>query len=150
MLRPNSSNGCITLNNNDLEKLEPYLGVNDTPIIISETLLDPQLGSAVEIEKNSRHFQEILRALSFSPEEFPTEDITTLFFIRNGAQAIADIYYYKYIEQYTRYHMHKRVYLNPTSTHNWPNVHTTEVKAGIPMILALHPIKSLHKRENLE
>ncbi len=150
VLSPNSTNGCITLDNNDLEKLAPYLGVNDTPIIISETFIDQQLRNAVEIKKDSQHFQDILRALSFSPEEFPTENVTSLFFIRNGTQAIADIYYYKYFKQYTRYHLHKRVYLNPMSTHNWPNIHTAEVKAGIPTILAFHPIKSSQLKENME
>ncbi len=33
-LNPNSTNGCITLNNNDLDELAPYLAVNTLPIIV--------------------------------------------------------------------------------------------------------------------
>lgn len=150
ILKPNSTNGCITLNNSDLEKLAPYLSVNDTPIIITDTIVDPDLDSAVEIKKDSQQFREILKTLSITPEIFPLDSIKNLFFIRNETQAIADIHYYKYEAQYTRYLMHKRVYLNPASTHDWPTIHTIEVKAGIPTLLAFHPKKISYKKENME
>jgi len=141
-LTPNSTNGCVTLKNSDLDELAPYLTVNDIPIIILNALTDPQLNKATELEKNDSNFDEIIKALSFNPENFQTDNITNLYFIRHGSQAIAAIDYYVYEINHIRYQIHKRVYLTPALNNDWQTLHIIK-KFSIPTILALHP-KKLH------
>jgi len=140
-LTPNSTNGCITLRNSDLDELATYLTVNDIPIIILNTLTVPSLSKVTELEKNDNRVKEILKALLFNPENFPTDNITNLYFIKNGSQAIADIHYYVYEKDHIRYQIHKRVYLIPALTDEWQNMLTLKTDS-IPTILALHPKKN--------
>jgi murein L,D-transpeptidase YafK len=48
-LKPYDSNGCVALENTDLEKVTPYITLNKTPIIILERLPEAASGSAREL-----------------------------------------------------------------------------------------------------
>ncbi len=141
-LIPFSSNGCIVLDNNDLDELADYLKVGTTPIIVLEKFSAPPLGTSLGIEKDGSKFNDILQKLSFSPTDFSTDNIETLSYLTLGSQAIASISYRIYDQCSLKYRYHKRVYLTANMADDWHNLYSVESQDIIPTILALHPVKN--------
>jgi len=142
-LTPNSTNGCITLNNNDLELLAPYLTINDIPIIILDTFTESFFHEKTVVQKNDPYFNEILRALSINPKNFRIDNITSLYFVRQGAQAVAAIDYNVFEENSMRYQVHKRAYLMPDPVNSWLTLVTFQNRDTIPTIIAKN-LKKIH------
>lgn len=90
-LRSNSTNGCITLNNVDLEGLAAFLAVGTTPVIIVSSLQKLNAGRGVYPDLTSKNFalaRELL-GLNSSPEG----SFVSLFLLRvNGQTVVAGDY----------------------------------------------------------
>ncbi len=142
-LIPFSSNGCITLANQDLDELATYLTINNIPIIILEILPESLIGTDPQMSKNDLTFSRTLDQLSLSSQYFSPDNIETLSFITFQSQAIASISYRVYDENSAEYRYHKRVYLAPTVSNNWRTLYSVESQDIIPTLLAQHPVKNL-------
>jgi murein L,D-transpeptidase YafK len=140
-LIPYSTNGCITLANEDLDDLSTYLTINAIPIIILENLPPPMLETNLKISKDDDRFNEILDELSFPPGSLPSDNIETLAFLTLGDQAIASIRYKVYDEYFSEYRYSKLAYLTSAAPKGWRTLHAVESQDIIPTLLALHPVK---------
>ncbi|MBU1567896.1 MAG: L,D-transpeptidase [Proteobacteria bacterium] len=141
-LNPNSTNGCITLNNSDLDEIAPYLAVNTTPIIVLDTQSELMLEDSLHLEKNSSRFNDLLENLALNPETTPVENIKNLTYLRRGEQVIISASYKIFEDKLTQYNEHKRAYLAKTPTGNWRTLYAVQNQAPPPTILALHPTKT--------
>ncbi len=141
-LIPYSTNGCITLANDDLDELANYLKINAVPVIVLENLPAPLLGTNLKIEKNDNRFKDILDELSFAPFDFSTDNVESLSFLTLGSQAIASISYRIYDKSSLEYRYHKRVYLTAKVSEDWHTLYSVESQDIIPTILAVHPVKN--------
>lgn len=141
-LIPYSSNGCITLANEDLDELAVYLKVDAVPIIVLEKLFAPLVESDVKMDINENRFNEVLHELSFTPQHFSPDNIETLFFLTLGNQAIASINYKVYDGNSLEYRYHKRAYLTAAVTENWRTLYSVESQDNVPTLLALQPVKN--------
>ena len=142
MLMPYSSNGCITLANEDLEELAAYLTVDSVPIIILESLPSSLLETNLKMSINDTRFHEILDQLSFPPSSLSAKDIEALSFLTIGSQAIASISYKIYDADTVEYRYHKRAYFTAITSKKWHTLYSVEQQVIIPTLLALHPIKN--------
>ena len=140
-LIPYSTNGCITLANEDLDDLATYLTINAVPIIVLEKLSVPLLETDLKISKDDYRFEEILNALSFPPGSLPSDNVETLSFLTLGDQAIASIRYRVYDEYSAEYRYSKRAYLTAAVSNSWRTLHLVQSQDIIPTLLALHPVK---------
>ena len=140
-LIPYSTNGCITLDNTDLDELAPYLTVNSIPVIVVDVLTEPVLGQNLRLMKNDSRFNEILGELSVDSKSFSANNINTLYFLKRGSQAIASVNYSVYDGDLLRYRYQKRVYLTPAVTEEWRTLYAVQNQATAPTILAVHPVK---------
>ncbi len=143
-LIPNSSNGCITLNNSDLDELAPYLSVHTIPVIILDTESEFLLGDNLRLEKNSPLFNDILDKLSFTPTQTPIENIKTLSYFKRQDQIICSINYKIFEDKLTQYNERKRTYLVQSPSGNWRTLLAVQTQDIPPTILALHPVKNEH------
>ncbi|MGB3210867.1 MAG: L,D-transpeptidase [Desulforhopalus sp.] len=141
-LIPYSTNGCITLANEDLDELAVHLTVNTLPVIVVETLPEPLLGTNLTIGKNDRRFDEILHELSLDPIDGTPDNVENLSFLTFGSQAIASVYYRVFDGNSVEYRYHKRVYLTPALSKKWRTIYSVERQDIIPTIQALHPVKN--------
>lgn len=141
-LIPYSTNGCITLNNSNLDDLAPHLSVNTTPVIVVDTLDHPVLKKKVRLLKSDSRYREILTELSVDSKEFAEENINNLYFLKWGSQAVASVSYSVPDGDFLQYRYHKRVYLTPAVTRNWRNLYAIERQSSVPAILAMHPVKN--------
>lgn len=141
-LIPFSTNGCITLANEDLDELSTYLSVNTIPIIVLENLSTPLLGTDLTMSKDDDRFNEILNELAFTPRYFSTDNVESLSLITLGSQAIASISYKVYDGDSLEYRYHKRAYLAAAVTKSWRTIFAVESQDTIPTLLALHPLKN--------
>ena len=141
-LIPYSTNGCITLANEDLDELSTYLSVNTIPIIILENLSVPLLETDLEISKDDNRFNDILSQMSLNSDNLPTENIETLSFLTLGDQAIASIGYRVYGEYSSEYRYTKRTYLAAAVLKDWRTLYSVESQDIIPVLLAIHPLKN--------
>lgn len=139
-LIPYSTNGCITLNNNDLDKLAPYLVVNHLPVIVVHSLgTTPEM--AVSLTTENPRFQEILQLLSLENPGIDTDKITTLFFLQVGQQAVVSVQYDGFDGDYLRLSYQKRSYLVPGQTTEWRSLQSVHSQELHPLILAKQPVK---------
>jgi murein L,D-transpeptidase YafK len=141
-LIPNSTNGCITLNNSDLNELAPYLAVNAMPIIVLDSESELILGDNPPLEKNSILFNDALDKLSLNSEKIPLENIKTLSYLKQGPQAIISITYSVFDDKLTQYNERKRAYLTHSPTGNWRTLYSVQYQDTIPKILALRLTKN--------
>ncbi|MCP4338376.1 MAG: murein L,D-transpeptidase [Desulfobulbaceae bacterium] len=140
-LIPYSTNGCITLANEDLDDLATYLTINAVPIIVLKNLSVPLLETDLKISKDDTRFNEILDELSFHPGSLASDNVETLSFLTLGDQAIASIRYRVYDEYSSEYRYSKRAYLTAALSNGWRTLHLVQSQDIIPTLLALHPVK---------
>lgn len=137
-LKPYSTNGCITLANEDLDELATYLSVGAVPIIILEDLSESLLERDRIFSKNDSQLKQILHEqLSFNPETFSLENIEVFSFITFGSQAIASINYRVYEGRSIKYRYRKRIYLVPAATKDWRTLYSVNSQLVMPSILAI-------------
>lgn len=137
-LTPYSTNGCITLANEDLDELSAYLSIDSVPIIVLENLSEPILGRDMKISKNDNDFKKVLHEqLSFNPETFSIENIEVFSFLRFGSQAITTINYRVYEGRSIEYRYRKKIYLVPAATEDWRALYSVKSQLVLPSILAI-------------
>jgi hypothetical protein len=137
-LMPYSTNGCITLANEDLDELAAYLSIDAVPIIVLESLSEPLLGRDMKISKNDNGFKKVLREqLAFNPETFSVENIEVFSFLKFGSQAIASINYRVYEGRSIEYRYRKKIYLVPAATKDWRTLYSVKSQLVMPSILAI-------------
>ena len=141
-LNANSTNGCITLNNSDLDELAPYLALHTIPVIILDGDSELSLGTNLFLEKNNAQFQDILEKLSFNPVKTPIENIKTLTYFKQRDQMMVSINYKIFEDQFTQYTERKRAYLSQSPAGNWRTLYAVQTQDTAPTILALRPTKN--------
>lgn len=140
-LIPYSTNGCITLNNDDLEKLAPYLTVKTIPIIVVETL-EEELGvKNFAMSYGDSTYTSVMDTLGFSTRNIKPEQIEKLQFFKVNSQALAWIRYDEYDANSMQYKYDKQVFLKPSVSRNWRTLFSTHKQDMIPSLLAIYPIK---------
>ena len=140
-LIPNSTNGCITLKNSDLDELAPYLAVNTTPVIILDTDVEFFPEGNLNLEKNSSRFLDVIEKVSFNSAITPIEKIQTLSYLKFREQIIVSASYILSDETQTQYNEHKRAFLRQSPSGHWRTLYAVQYQDMIPKILALHPAK---------
>jgi len=135
-LIPFSSNGCITLDNRDLDQLAPYLTINQIPIIIVDSLTSPLNIDTPNMKPGSLIFNSILRELRFAPESMPAENIESLYFLEAGSQAVALVKYTLFDDNSAQYSYHKKAYFTKGEATSWRSVYAMEGQDTIPYLLA--------------
>lgn len=141
-LIPNSTNGCITLDNQDLDELAPHLSINAIPIIVVDALPEPLPGKDLRLEADSQRFKEILNDLSFDLKKVPVHEIHTLSFLKQENQAVASIKYSTYDSEHIQYREQVRTYLTQSLTGGWRSVYAVQSQEKLPLLLALRPAKN--------
>ena len=141
-LIPNSTNGCIALDNRDLDELAPYLTVNTIPIIVLDALSEPLVGKSLLLQADTPRFAEILGTLSFDLKKIPVDDIQTLSFLKQGEKAVASIKYATYEQDHIQYREQVRTYLTQSPVGTWRNLYTVQSQEKNPYLLALRPNKN--------
>ena len=141
-LIPFSTNGCITLDNYDLDQLAPYLRVNSIPVIVVEALPEPLAGQSLLLEVDTPSFSEILASLSFDLKKIPVQDIQALSFLKKGGKAVASIKYAIYERDHIQYRESVRTYLTQSPVGTWRNIFTVQSQEKDPFLLALRPSKN--------
>jgi len=143
-LIPYSTNGCITLNNDDLEKLAPFLTVKTIPVIVVETL-EEELGlKYFAMSYGDSRFNTMMDTLGLSTKDLKPEQIEKLQFFKVGSQAMAWIRYDEYEANSMQYKYDKQVFLKPSLSRNWRTLFSTHKQDMIPSLLAINPIKKRH------
>jgi murein L,D-transpeptidase YafK len=141
-LNPNSTNGCITLNNSDLDELAPYLAIHTIPVIVLDSECELSLGANLLLEKNSSLFQDVLEKISFNPVKIPVENIKTLTYFKLREQMMVSINYKILEDKLTQYTERKRAYLSLSPSGNWRTLYAVQTLDTVPTILALRPTKN--------
>jgi|GEM_PF-6211201 len=86
-LRSNSTNGCITLNNNDLGDLAQYLSVGSTPVIVVSSLYDDPGSKGLYPNLTDNNFS-LARELLISENKRDDFEFVNLFLIRAEGQTV--------------------------------------------------------------
>lgn len=141
-LVPNSTNGCITLSNQDLDELAPYLTIDAIPVIVLDALAEPLIGKNFRLEADSKRFQEVLDNLSFDVKKIPVHDIQALSFLKQGNQAVASIKYATYEGDHIQYREKFRTYLTQSLAGGWRRIYAVQSQERTPLLLALQPVKN--------
>jgi len=141
-LTPNSTNGCITLNNKDLDELAPYLAVNTLPVIILDSDSDLALGENLLLEKADTRFLDALEKLALTSILAEKDTIQTLSYLQLGQQIVISISYKSFEKKVTQYNEFKRAYLTQSPADSWRTVYAVQSQDSIPLILAVHPKKN--------
>ncbi len=115
-LVPNSTNGCITMQNQDLDLLAKLLIEHNTPIIIVNDKRELQ---TLSINLSGIGQNTILSLLV--PDEISLNDLTihNLFVISNGTQNVAVGKFLVSSNNYPHKTVFSRVYLNKNENGNW-------------------------------
>ena len=137
----NSTNGCITLNNDDLDDLAPYLSIEKIPVIVVETLSESFLNKHIGITKDDIQFDEILKGLGLSSLRDQTNNIKTLYFIKTGKQAVVSVSYNEFDGNFIKFQNQKRSYLVRAQTRDWRTLYAEQQEETILTFLAKDPIK---------
>lgn len=141
-LIPNSTNGCITLKNNDLDELAPYLSVGVIPIFVLDAESDFAAKENPRLVKNSSRFKEILERLTFNSGNIPSENIKTLSYLQHQEQVVISVSYKVFDDQLTQYNEQKRAYLRQLPTGTWRTLYAVQRQDAAPTLLAVHPSKN--------
>lgn len=142
-LIPYSTNGCITLNNDDLDQLAPHLTVQTIPVIVVENLEDDFYKKDFSISYGDSSFLSVLNILDLSMEDIKADQIEKLQFFKVGSQAQAWIRYGEYDANDMQYKYDKRIFLKPSVSRNWRTLFATHKQDRIPLLLASYPVKNL-------
>ncbi len=140
-LMPKSTNGCITLNNSDLDKLAPYLTINSLPIIVVEFFDLQTLLQTKKLTQEDPQFNTILSELGLDLSEVDRDKIETLSFLGKNNQAIASINFNVFDGDLVKYSNQKRAYLQSGLTNGWRTIHSLQSYKNVPSFLAIHPVK---------
>ena len=140
-LIPYSSNGCITLNNRDLEQLAPYLAVDTVPVIIVEIMEEQLKQQNFALSYGDSTYNTIMETLGLANQTIKPEQIEKLNFLKVGPQAMAWIRYDEYDANSLQYKYDKQVFLTPSPAKNWRTLYSTHKQDMIPDLLAIHPKK---------
>lgn len=141
-LVPNSTNGCIALDNRDLDELAPYLTVNTVPIIVLDALSEPLVGKSLRLQADTPQFTEILGTLSAELARIPAADIQALSFLKQGDKAVASIKYATYEQDRLQYREQLRTYLTRSPIGTWRNIYSVQSQEKNPYLLAIRPSKN--------
>lgn len=147
-LIPYSSNGCITLNNDDLEKLAPFLTVKTIPVIVVEALEEELDQKNFSMVYGDAAFTTMIDTLDLSARNLQPEQIEKLQFFKVGSQAMVWIRYDEYDANSMQYKYDKQVFLKPSLLRNWRTLFASHKQDMIPSLVAIHPIKN--KRTTIE
>ena len=141
-LTPNSTNGCITLDNRDLDELAPYLTVNSLPVIILDADSEANFGDSLGITKGSEKMKDLLATFSFENSAMPIDNIKTLSSLRLRDQAVISLTYKVLEDQATQYQERRRTYLTQGANGRWRTLHAIHNQEPAPTLLAQKPIKN--------
>ena len=141
-LIPNSTNGCITLDNKDLDELAPYLSVNSIPIIVLNSLPEALPGKDLRLVAQTPGFQDILNKFSSDLRNIPLHDIKSISYMKQGNQAIATIKFALYDGDLIQYRGQSRTYLTQSLTGSWRSLYTVQSQDQTPLLLAQRPAKN--------
>lgn len=141
-LIPNSTNGCITLKNGDLDELAPYLGMNVIPILVLDAESDFVVKENPCLVKNSSRFKEILERLTINSGSIPIENIRTLSYLQRQEQVVISVSYKVFDDGLTQYNEQKRAYLRRQPTGTWRTLYAVQRQDAAPTLLAVHPNKN--------
>ncbi len=141
-LIPNSTNGCITLDNRDLDELAPFLTVNTIPVIVLDALAEPLAGKSFLLQTDTPLFGEILATLSLDLRKIPVQDIQTLSFLKKGKEAVVSVKYATYERDHIQYREQVRTYLAQSPVGTWRNIFSIQSQEKNPFLLALRPSKN--------
>lgn len=141
-LTPNSTNGCITLDNRDLDALAPYLTVGSVPVIVLDATSDATLADAVPLRKDDGVTQLLLEKLSLNAEAIAGEAIDSLFAVQLGDHLVVSLGFYIFPDRSTRYSERRRAYLSRTAGGWWRSLHSVFSQNSGPTLLAQKPLKN--------
>ncbi len=144
-LVPYSTNGCITLNNDDLEQLAPHLTVQTIPIIVVDALNDDLKTRNFSIQYGDSAFTAVMDTLGLTARDLRPDQIEKLQFFKVGEQALALIRYDEFDANSMQFKYDKKVYLKASPTRNWRTLYATHEQDMIPSLLAIHPTKMRDK-----
>ncbi len=142
-LKPNSTNGCITMRNNDLDMLEKYLGKAITPVVIVEDFNFLQRDIASNPTGNDfSTAKKLLLPDSIDPDKVTFDH---LYMLNDGNKTVAVGEYVYRQHNYTRMRGYSRSYLEYVTGQGWQTrkqiLQTTPVQ-----IFPKYPIKVvMHK-----
>ena len=141
-LIPYSTNGCITLNNDDLEKLAPFLTVKTIPVIVVQTLEEGLDAKNFAMSYGDSTFTTMVDTLGLSKDNIKPEQIEKLQFFKVGSQAMVWIRYDEYDANSMQYKYDKQVFLKSSASRNWRTLFSTHKQDMIPSLLAINPVKN--------
>jgi len=144
-LVPYSTNGCITLNNEDLDKLAPHLTVKTIPVIVVDSLQKDPSQRNFSMTYGDRSFIAVMDTLGLSARDLRPDQIEKLQFFKVGNQGLALIRYDEFDANSMQFKYDKYVYLKPSPTKNWRTLLATHKQDMIPSLLAIYPIKKKGK-----
>lgn len=145
-LIPYSTNGCITLNNEDLEQLAPYLTVQTIPIIVVEAVNDNLTKRNFSIEYGDPAFTAVMDTLGLTARDLRPDQIERLQFFKVGGQGLALIRYDEFDANSMQFKYDKKVYLTTSPTRNWRTLYSIHEQDMIPSLLAIYPIKNKNSK----
>ncbi len=150
-LEPNSTNGCITLANNDLKKLVQYMDMMVTPVVVVDDLesLDSQLRTTRLID--STRLEKTLLPEGFNPARTRFD---SLYLINYGArQAVAVGEFSQRRDDATRLRGYGRSYLQFRAGNDWQvmeritNTTPVQIYPLYPMKIAASPLSQLSRAQ---
>ncbi len=141
-LIPNSTNGCITLKNSDLDELAPYLSVNVIPILILDAESEFAVTENPCLSKNSGRFNELRGRLTRNAGDIPIENIRTLSYLQHQEQVVISASYKVFDEELTQYNERKRMYQRRLPAGTWRTLYAVQRQDAAPTLLAVHPNKN--------
>jgi murein L,D-transpeptidase YafK len=142
-LQPNSTNGCITLANSDLDYLEKYLNQVVTPVVIVPELTSIEGNTNLLTENNFRLTKSLLLTEEIKPENV---EYNYLYVISFGGQtvAVSDFIYRPFSRSIMR--GASRTYLKYLPAKGWTavkriwQVSPLQIYPEAPVKIAAHPL----------
>lgn len=141
-LIPNSTNGCITLDNGDLDELAPYLAVASLPVIILNAESEVTFSDSISLEKGDKRINEILAKFTSDVMTIPFGNITTLSSLQVGGQAVVSLTYQVIDDQTTKFQERRRAYLVQSASGKWRTLYAVHHQEPRPTLLAQKRIKN--------
>jgi murein L,D-transpeptidase YafK len=135
-LTPNSTNGCITLDNRDLDELAPYLSVASLPVIILNAEDEATFSGSLSLEKGDDRINDILSRFTAETTTIPMSNITRLSSLQVGGQAVLSLAYWVIDDQTTRFQERRRAYLAQSASGKWRTLYAVHHQDPRPTLLA--------------
>jgi murein L,D-transpeptidase YafK len=141
-LIPNSTNGCITLDNGDLDELAPYLSVATLPVIILNADSEATFSDSLSLEKGDERINDILATFTADATTIPIGNITMLSSLQVGGQAVVSLAYRAIDDQATKFQERRRAYLAQNASGKWRTLYAVHHQDPRPTLLAQKRIKN--------